>query len=429
MADLLRSAKYRRPVWMAQPATSTSVPPSTGMPIDDPLLEIWAQAVSQYERDTGKPIPSGPTTFRSTDAIIDYIHHQKMTFEEFLTKKRWRLIRGLRPVAQVVGTLSGAIGEGVGLIPAGKVVVAAMGELAKAAMAVHDDFAAICNAFETMERHLRIVQPTLSGNVDSILSDASLKLMAQILVVLGVVSKMRQSGRLVAWLKKIAQSKDVSSALSDLGQLATSHHHAVSAVTLVVAQKTLCMLRDSIAWTKKNRLFDKRCLARISQTAENAHGKSLHMGLCLQTRSSDFEAAIKQSSIAAEQIQSNHALLEKLQNLLLHYVSLADGERVWTLISMPDGTDLMREESSLKPVQNTGRFRNGKWQWVITHDAYVLDVEYGRKDRHRFWKRHITDMPEHRTISTSLTGDCNWRSRQASGGDCINNSTEWDTGH
>ena len=47
---------------------------------------------------------------------------------------------------------------------------------------------------------------------------------------------------------------------------------------------------------------------------------------------------------------------------------------VWTLISMPDGTDLMREESSLKPVQNTGRFRNGKWQWVITHGAH-FDVD------------------------------------------------------
>ena len=44
------------------------------------------------------------------------------------------------------------------------------------------------------------------------------------------------------WLKKLRQSREVSSALGELGRLAANHHQAVGAVTLNAVNKMMGIL-------------------------------------------------------------------------------------------------------------------------------------------------------------------------------------------
>ena len=115
-----------------------------------------------------------------------------------------------------------------------------------------------------MAHHLRILKPVAARDVlkDDALREASVKLLAQILVVLGVIQKVRKQGRLgkrlpadvaradaltVLWLKKLAKSTEVTSALADLSRLASHHHETVTAVTLYTAKETMALLTESDA--------------------------------------------------------------------------------------------------------------------------------------------------------------------------------------
>ena len=66
----------------------------------------------------------------------------------------------------------------------------------QASLAVQDDYDAVCTAFETMEAHLRIIQPVVEGDLPPTLREASVKLLAQILTVLGVITKLQKDGRI-----------------------------------------------------------------------------------------------------------------------------------------------------------------------------------------------------------------------------------------
>ena len=63
-------------------------------------------------------------------------------------------------------------------------------------MKVQKDFDAIEDAFETMEMHLRIIKSNASTAMNAVLRDASMKVLVQILDVLGVIAEMQKSGRL-----------------------------------------------------------------------------------------------------------------------------------------------------------------------------------------------------------------------------------------
>ena len=63
-------------------------------------------------------------------------------------------------------------------------------------MKVQKDFDAIEDAFETMEMHLRIIKSNASTAMNAVLREASMKVLVQILDVLGVIAEMQKSGRL-----------------------------------------------------------------------------------------------------------------------------------------------------------------------------------------------------------------------------------------
>ncbi|KAL1676549.1 hypothetical protein EV122DRAFT_253183 [Schizophyllum commune] len=277
----------------------------------DPLVALWFEAVATYESEThlklSRPTASSPSTLDSADAIFNFVNDHETTFKAFRKDGALHLPGRLRHITAVVGTLSSSIGEGVGVpFAPGKAIFAAIGELVKAALAVRDDFDAIYAAFDTMEQQLRIIQPAVGEDINSSLRDPSVKLLAQILRVLGVITKLQQDGRFRTWLKKLAQSKTVSDALNDLRRLATNHHQAVSSVTLTTAQKTLSILMDGVKGAAQDQDINQRCLASIAQLAQEVY-----------------------------EILDIHGSLENIHSALRNHVASVDNNKTWFL----DGAD------------------------------------------------------------------------------------------
>ncbi|KAL1747089.1 hypothetical protein HDZ31DRAFT_32574 [Schizophyllum fasciatum] len=327
--------------------TSSSPSAHSKSPVD-PLAMIWAEAVAKYEATTQIKAPSTPTHLTnkadasqdrsrltpiaeldSAEGIFDYVRQHEAKFKAFREGGLGHLLGRLRPIAAVVGTLSGVVGEGVGVpFAPGKAVFVAVGELVKAALAVQDDFDAVCTAFDTMEQHLRVIQPVVSGQVHAAVREASVKLLAQILTVLGVITKVQKNGRIRLWVKKLAQSKEVSSALQDLSRLATGHHQAVSAVTLATVEKTLSVLSES-----QDRDVNRQCLAHIAQITQEL-----------------YEEVQRTGNASAEENVENRRILESVQSALLRQVTIAEGDRktadmdkLFNWLQYPDSSSKLNE--------------------------------------------------------------------------------------
>ncbi|KAL1717148.1 hypothetical protein EV715DRAFT_292550 [Schizophyllum commune] len=285
-------------------ASSSGAPPT----LDDPLAALWRETLERFEDDAKLKLilPTGTlaSKFDSADAIFDFLDAHRTSFGGYREAGDIQLSGRLRHIVAVVGTLSSGIGEGVGIpFEPGKVIFAAIGESIKAALAVEEDFDTIYAAFDTMEQQLRIIQPAVGEDINSSLREPSVKLLAQILRVLGVITKLQQDGRFRTWLKKLAQSKAVSAALDDLRRLATNHHQTVSAVTLATAQKTLAILMDGVKDGAQDQDINRRCLASIAQLAQDV-----------------YDEILRGSSVTSKEIQDIRGSLENIHDILLNHV-------------------------------------------------------------------------------------------------------------
>ena len=124
------------------------------------------------------------------------------------------------------------------------------------------DFDAIEDAFETMEHHLRMIKLNAGMSMLPTLREESVRLLAQVLAVLAVITHMQKCGRLSermqwireltlsdmtsgAWIKNFRKSDVLDKALDELRRLATNQHQTVSAVTLNVSERILAHLSES----------------------------------------------------------------------------------------------------------------------------------------------------------------------------------------
>ena len=63
-------------------------------------------------------------------------------------------------------------------------------------MKLRDDFDNILDAFDTMEHYLRVISPLASHEMHESLRVDSVKLLAQVIKFLGVVTRVQQDGRM-----------------------------------------------------------------------------------------------------------------------------------------------------------------------------------------------------------------------------------------
>ncbi|TRM67266.1 hypothetical protein BD626DRAFT_546139 [Schizophyllum amplum] len=289
------------------PAIPPPAPPPRPAPAD-PLAALWEEAIERYKSETGIDMfAQDSTRFVSESAILHYLDEQEKTFAQFRADGPQRLRTALAPVAGACGPLCAIAGEGVGLVFApSKVLFTAIGELVKAAVKVSEELDSIVGAFDTIEHHLRILKPAAARDLlhDEALREASVKLLAQILVVFGVIQKVQNDGRLVLWLKKLAGSKQVSSALDDLGRLATNQHQTISAVTLYTAKETMAILIEGDASHQHEHELTRKSLAEITKIAQEVHDM------------------VRQNTDATQgQTSVNRGVLENIQRTLLRQIN------------------------------------------------------------------------------------------------------------
>ncbi|TRM67243.1 hypothetical protein BD626DRAFT_396430, partial [Schizophyllum amplum] len=313
------------------PAILLPVPPPRPVPAD-PITALWEHAIERYRNETGIDLlAQDGVCFESESAILRFINEQEKSFSQFRADGPQRLRTALAPVAAACGPLCAMAGEGVGLVFApSKLLFTAIGELVKATVKVSEELDSIVDAFHIIEHHLRILKPVAARDVlhDDAIREASVKLLAQILVVFGVIQKVQNNGRLVIWLKKLNGSNQVSTALDELGRLATNQHQTISAVTLFTVKETMAILTDGKAADKHKHEVTQTSLACIAKTAQGIHD------------------TIRRSEAATQgQIIANRGILENIQRALLQQINEmsmdrkdTDMEKIYEWLEYPDSS-------------------------------------------------------------------------------------------
>ncbi|KAL1728525.1 hypothetical protein EV714DRAFT_214958, partial [Schizophyllum commune] len=324
--------------------------PDHGLEANYLATSLWPEAVKLYEK-TNKPLAELPK-FNSIDELYVYVERSATKFKEFREDSpSWmnKLRSKIKPVACVVQTLSGALGDAVSMartliIPYSpmKAVFTAIGVVVETAMKVKEDFDDILTVFDTIDQYLRIIAPLASRNMHEALRGASVKLLAQILNVFGVIGKTQKEGRMKHFIKKLAHGKEVPDALKELGRLASTHHQMISAVTLDTVRRMMSALGDFIASSSKQDATGF-CLGQIKEIVQEIQR------LVFQTSSSSME-----------QMLDDRKVLEHIRNDLYWTLNaFKSGKRtddlakIYKWLSYPDSSVRMNDVLDTR-VSGTG---------------------------------------------------------------------------
>ncbi|KAL1724120.1 ankyrin repeat-containing domain protein [Schizophyllum commune] len=371
-----------------------SRPPSPGMPPDpdpDPGLEakylatsLWPEAVKLYEK-TNKPLAELPK-FNSTDELYVYVERSATKFKEFREDSlSWmrKLRSKIEPVACIVQTLSGALGDAVSMhgkpYSPMKAVFTAIGVVVETAMKVKEDFDDILTVFDTIDQYLRIIAPLASSNMHEALRGASVKLLAQILNVFGVIGKTQKEGRMKHFIKKLAHGREVPDALKELGRLASTHHQMISAVTLDTVRRMMSALGNFIANSSSKQDATGFCLGQIKEIVQEIQR------LVFQTSSSSME-----------QMLDDRKVLERIRDDLFQILNASksakktdDLAKIYKWLSYPDSSVRMNDvldtrvsgtgswflnSPELRSFQRGGSrvlWLHGSGRWLLVNSSWI----------------------------------------------------------
>ncbi|KAL1707511.1 hypothetical protein EV121DRAFT_199044 [Schizophyllum commune] len=256
--------------------------------------------------------------FDSPQAIYDLVDKSTSTFTDFRHgRRKWiqKLRDKIEPVALIVQTLSGALGDAV-TVPFSpmKAVFGVIAVVIEASMKVKETFDDILDAFDSIKHYLRTITPLASGAMHDALREASVALLAQILKVLITIRKVQKDGRMKQLLKQLCQTKEVSETLEELERLAGQHHQTVSAATLVAVTDLMARLSNIISilysFSSGDRGSAESCLEQM---------KAIGQGISTMI--------VQTASSSAEQLRSNHQVLERMEANLLQAITAAKSNR------------------------------------------------------------------------------------------------------
>ncbi|KAL1663134.1 hypothetical protein GGF50DRAFT_57595 [Schizophyllum commune] len=256
------------------------------------MAKLWDEAIKQYEKESKRKLSTleaDGLVLNSKTAIEEYI---RRNCEQSGAKKP---VDYFLPVAKTIENLCDPLANIVSAaFPPASAIFSAIGILVEATISVKEDFQTACSAFETMDFHLQIIGSTANVEMDDTLRKVSVRILAQILAVFGVITKLRRDARIKTWLQRLCDtSSRVSAAMQDLGELVKQQHLSMSAATLGKTDKILTALKDAVA----------------DGAQEHAH---THMFV-------EFIASIAQKTYDVG--EANRGLLEKLQEALLEHRS------------------------------------------------------------------------------------------------------------
>ncbi|KAH9012835.1 hypothetical protein EDB83DRAFT_323115 [Lactarius deliciosus] len=202
---------------------------------------IFTAALKSYKQQTKRDLTSHPLATRlqscdSPHAILTMLRAQFETFDQSQSaNERWT--KWLDPTVNVLYAFSATLGNGVGLIfPPSNVVFAGIGVLLQAVKDVRSSQAALVDIFGRLEYFFRRLEKYIEVRPTAAMTDIIVKIMVEVLSILGIVTKEVGQGRTKAYLKKLVGRKDVEDALQRLDALTQEEARMAAAEALTITR-------------------------------------------------------------------------------------------------------------------------------------------------------------------------------------------------
>ncbi|KAH9055872.1 hypothetical protein EDB83DRAFT_1091506 [Lactarius deliciosus] len=180
--------------------------------------KIFGAALEAYRKQTKKDIASHPlaTQLQSCDspsAILAILRAQVQAFDQSQRADE-RLTRWLDPTVNVLYAFSDTLGAGAGLaFPPAKTIFAGIGVLLQAVKDVRATQNTLVDLFGRMEYFFKRLERYIDVRPTAAMTDIIVKIMVEVISILGMVTKEIRQGRTKKYLKKLAGRNDVEDAL------------------------------------------------------------------------------------------------------------------------------------------------------------------------------------------------------------------------
>ncbi|KAI9435407.1 hypothetical protein H4582DRAFT_646718 [Lactarius indigo] len=222
------------------PPTGTS---STG------FETIFTAALKSYRQQTKRDLTSHPLATRlqscdSPSAILSILRRLFQTVDRSrAVNERWT--KWLDPTVNVLYAFSVTIGNGVGLIfPPSNVIFTSIGVLLQAIKDVRTSQDALVDLFGRLEYFFKRLEQYIEVRPTTAMTDIIVKIMVEVLVILGIVTKEVGQGRTKAYLKKLVGRKDVEDALQRLDALTQEEARMAAAEVLTITRSIDDKVKD-----------------------------------------------------------------------------------------------------------------------------------------------------------------------------------------
>ncbi|KAH9056421.1 hypothetical protein EDB87DRAFT_1824211 [Lactarius vividus] len=220
--------------------------PSTATSSTD-FATIFTTALEAYKQQTKKDITSHPLAAElqscdTSSAILAVLQAQVQAFDQSQSVK---LTRWLDPTVNVLYAFSATLSSSVGLIfPPSNAIFAGIGVLLQAVKDVHASQNALIDLFGRLEHFFKRLEKYIKVRPTATLLDIIVKIMVEVLSILGIMTKEIGQGKIKKYLKKLAGRKDIEDALQRLDRLTQEEAWMATAENLEITRSIDDKMKD-----------------------------------------------------------------------------------------------------------------------------------------------------------------------------------------
>ncbi|KAN0124433.1 hypothetical protein V8E52_002082 [Russula decolorans] len=205
-------------------------------------IQLITDALVDYAKVTGIDLSKNPFAAaieraNSPGAILELLQEREKAFKDYREGNR-RLISCLSPAVNVIQAFSGILGEAASLVPfpPTKALFVGIDVLLSAASGVTSSYDALLDLFECLGNFLMRLEVYTTIPPTPMMMDLIIKILVELLLVLGLATKQIQQGRFKKFVKKLwGKRKDkIQAALERLDRLTKDEISSAVAQTLGV---------------------------------------------------------------------------------------------------------------------------------------------------------------------------------------------------
>jgi len=188
-------------------------------------FQLITDALSDYSKQTGIDLSKNPFAeklqlAKSPDDILQLLREREKGFREYRDRNR-TLISCLKPAVDVLDTFSSILERTASLIPfpPATAVFVGIDVLVVAAKGVSSSYDAILDLFESLSTFMKRLEIYANFPPTPIMTDIIIKIIVELLGVLGLATKQIQEGRFKKFAKKLFGESEVEAVLQKLDRL------------------------------------------------------------------------------------------------------------------------------------------------------------------------------------------------------------------